>query len=110
MRGSGVRKLTWKKKKKTTFSFFRSTRDDGMKLLLLSEIPSAQEGIKIPNKSSELNELLGLLMEQLEGMKASAGLAGAEEDELYMENFALKIFAKADKYVPTFLRWRDFFF
>lgn len=80
-----------------------------MKLLLLSEIPSAQEGIKIPNKSSELNELLGLLMEQLEGMKASAGLAGAEEDELYMENFALKIFAKADKYVPTFLRWREVF-
>ena len=38
-------------------------------------------------------------MEQLEGMKATAGLSGAQEDELYMENFALKIFAKADKCV-----------
>lgn len=56
-----------------------------------------QEGIKIPDKSAELNELLGLLMEQLEGMKATARLGGAEEDELYMENFALKIFAKADR-------------
>ena len=36
-------------------------------------------------------------MEQLEGMKPTARLAAAEEDELYMENFALKIFAKADK-------------
>lgn len=90
--------------------FFSSTRDDGMKVVAVDEIPGAQEGIKIPNKSSELNELLGLLMEQLEGMKASAGLAGAEEDELYMENFALKIFAKADKYVRTFLRWRGVFF
>jgi hypothetical protein len=36
-------------------------------------------------------------MQQLEGMKGAAQLAGAQEDELYMENFALKIFAKADK-------------
>ena len=59
--------------------------------------PYATEGMKIPDKSAELNELLGLLMEQLEGMKPTAGLGGAEEDELYVENFALKIFAKADK-------------
>ena len=53
--------------------------------------------MRVPNKSPELNEMLGLLLRQLEETKPSAGLLGAEDDEAHVENFALKIFAKADR-------------
>ena len=58
---------------------------------------AVEEGMRVPNKSPELNEMLGLLLRQLEETKPSAGLLGAEDDEAHVENFALKIFAKADR-------------
>ena len=59
---------------------------------------AVEEGMRATERSSELSKLLGELLEQLETTKAAAGLAETrEEDELYLENFALKLFAKADK-------------
>lgn len=60
---------------------------------------AVEEGMKIPDKSTELGEMLSLLVRQLEATKQAAGLLGAEEDEAHVENFALKIFAKADRFV-----------
>ena len=59
---------------------------------------AVEEGMRATERSSELSKLLGELLEQLEATKAAAQLAETrEEDELYLENFALKLFAKADK-------------
>ena len=55
-----------------------------------------EEGLKVSNKSGELTALLGSLMETLERTKPDAGLVSPEEDSAYCENFALRIFAKAD--------------
>ena len=55
-----------------------------------------EEGLKVSNKSSELIALLGTLMETLERTKPNAGLVSPEDDGAYCENFALRIFAKAD--------------
>ena len=55
-----------------------------------------EEGLKVSNKSGELTALLGSLMETLERTKPDAGLISPEEDCAYCENFALRIFAKAD--------------
>jgi hypothetical protein len=60
---------------------------------------AVEEGMKIPDKSPELGEMLSLLVRQLEATKQAAGLLGAEDDEAHVENFALKIFAKADRFV-----------
>ena len=59
---------------------------------------AVEEGMRATERSSELSKLLGELLAQLEATKAAAQLAETrEEDELYLENFALKLFAKADK-------------
>ena len=59
---------------------------------------AVEEGMRATERSSELSKLLGELLAQLEATKAAASLAETrEEDELYLENFALKLFAKADK-------------
>ena len=55
-----------------------------------------EEGLKVSGKSGELVSLLGSLMETLERTKPDAGLVSPEEDSAYCENFALRIFAKAD--------------
>ena len=59
---------------------------------------AVEEGMKAKERSAELNALMGELLKQLESTKAGAALAETrEEDELYLENFAMKLFAKADK-------------
>ncbi|EEH55038.1 uncharacterized protein MICPUCDRAFT_37521 [Micromonas pusilla CCMP1545] len=58
---------------------------------------ACEEGMRTSDKTPEMRELLSLLVLQLEKTKPSAGLQGAEEDEAYVENFALRLFAKADK-------------
>ena len=59
---------------------------------------AVEEGMRATERSSEFSKLLGELLAQLEATKAAAQLAETrEEDELYLENFALKLFAKADK-------------
>jgi vacuolar protein sorting-associated protein VTA1 len=55
-----------------------------------------EEGLKVSGKSNELVSVLGSLMETLERTKPDAGLVSPEEDSAYCENFALRIFAKAD--------------
>jgi vacuolar protein sorting-associated protein VTA1 len=55
-----------------------------------------EEGLKISDKTSEMIALLGSLMETLEKTKPGAKLVSPEEDSAYCENFALRIFAKAD--------------
>ena len=55
-----------------------------------------EEGLKVSGKSNELVSLLGSLMETLERTKPDAKLVSPEEDSAYCENFALRIFAKAD--------------
>ena len=55
-----------------------------------------EEGLKVSGKSTELVSVLGSLMETLERTKPDAGLVSPEEDSAYCENFALRIFAKAD--------------
>ena len=58
---------------------------------------AVEEGMRATERSSELSGLLGELR-RWEATKAAAQLAETrEEDELYLENFALKLFAKADK-------------
>ena len=55
-----------------------------------------EEGLKVSDKSGEMIATLGSLMETLERTKPDAGLISPEEDCAYCENFALRIFAKAD--------------
>jgi vacuolar protein sorting-associated protein VTA1 len=55
-----------------------------------------EEGLKVSDKSGEMIATLGSLMETLERTKPDAGLVSPEEDCAYCENFALRIFAKAD--------------
>ena len=55
-----------------------------------------EEGLKVSDKSGEMIATLGSLMETLERTKPDAGLVSLEEDCAYCENFALRIFAKAD--------------
>ena len=59
---------------------------------------AVEEGMQAKERSAELNALMGELLKQLESTKTGAALAETrEEDELYLENFAMKLFAKADK-------------
>ena len=55
-----------------------------------------EEGLKVSDKTGEMIATLGSLMETLERTKPDAGLISPEEDCAYCENFALRIFAKAD--------------
>ena len=58
---------------------------------------AVEEGLKLPVRSKEVDTLLASIMDKLERDKARLGELNAEDDKLYLEGFALKIFARAAK-------------
>jgi len=57
---------------------------------------AVQEGLKLDGRSAAVNAALRDAMEKLERAKPSLAL-DADDDELYCESFAMKIFSKADE-------------
>ena len=57
---------------------------------------AVEEGLKLQNREKVIDELLFSVMDKLEQFKRSNQL-NAEDDKLYLEGFALKIFNRADK-------------
>jgi vacuolar protein sorting-associated protein VTA1 len=66
------------------------------KIAYYCRMHAVREGLKLEQRSSEVRETLERAMDALERAKGSLTL-NEEDDELEFENFALKIFAKADE-------------
>ena len=66
------------------------------KIAYHARVFAMERGLQISAKSSAMISLLGTLMQQLEDTKQEAGLISHEEDSAYCENFAMKVFSKAD--------------
>ena len=66
------------------------------KIAYYCRMHAVREGLKLEQRSSEVKETLERAMDALERAKGSLTL-NEENDELEFENFALKIFARADE-------------
>ena len=66
------------------------------KIAYYCRMHAVREGLKLEQRSSQVKETLERAMDALERAKGSLTL-NEEDDELEFENFALKIFAKADE-------------
>ncbi len=57
------------------------------------------QGLAIPKheRDPKITGLLDALLIKLEATKAAANLAGQDADKVYLEEFALKVFSRADR-------------